>query len=123
MMTGIIEQMQGTFLPTVYPEPQGGWGWYLILNLCSDPCGVLEQLDRDNLEPLTARIDRCITRALLCQVIQRANGVKYGLAASLWTQDVTRSHRVSQKLQVRPAVCTDQMAVRCLVRVTLAQMS
>ena len=72
-------------------------------------------LDRDNLEPLTARIDRCITRALLCQVIQRANGVKYGLAASLWTQDVTRSHRVSQKLQVRPettipcAVCTDQM--------------
>lgn len=34
------------------------------------------------------------------QVIEWANGVEYGLAASLWTKDVKRAHRVSAKLQV-----------------------
>ena len=35
------------------------------------------------------------------QVVKRANGVKYGLCAVLWTKDSSRSHRVSQQLDVR----------------------
>ena len=34
------------------------------------------------------------------QVIQRANGVKYGLSASVWSKDVGRVHRVAHRLQV-----------------------
>ncbi|MCB1051894.1 MAG: aldehyde dehydrogenase [Acidobacteria bacterium] len=33
------------------------------------------------------------------EVIQRANNVRYGLAASVWTQDLSRAHRVAQALQ------------------------
>ncbi|KAG8444583.1 hypothetical protein GDO86_009665 [Hymenochirus boettgeri] len=33
------------------------------------------------------------------EVIKKANGVKYGLAATLWTKDVGRVHRVAKKLQ------------------------
>ncbi|XP_022088838.1 aldehyde dehydrogenase family 8 member A1-like [Acanthaster planci] len=33
------------------------------------------------------------------EAIERANSVKYGLAACLWTQDVSKAHRVGQKLQ------------------------
>ena len=28
-----------------------------------------------------------------------ANGVRYGLAANVWTQDLTRAHRVAQSLE------------------------
>lgn len=34
------------------------------------------------------------------EVIRRANDVEYGLAATLWTQDASRLHRVSRCLQV-----------------------
>ena len=34
------------------------------------------------------------------QVIQRANGVRYGLCASVWTENSGISHRVSQALDV-----------------------
>ena len=34
------------------------------------------------------------------QVIKRANGVQYGLCAVVWTENVSRTHRVSQRLQV-----------------------
>ena len=34
------------------------------------------------------------------QVIKRANGVQYGLCAVVWTENVSRTHRVSQQLQV-----------------------
>uniref|UniRef100_A0A670I4P0 2-aminomuconic semialdehyde dehydrogenase n=1 Tax=Podarcis muralis TaxID=64176 RepID=A0A670I4P0_PODMU len=33
------------------------------------------------------------------EVIRRANGVKYGLAATVWSRDVGRVHRVAKKLQ------------------------
>ncbi|MBY0472639.1 aldehyde dehydrogenase [bacterium] len=32
------------------------------------------------------------------EVIEMANGTRYGLAASLWTQDVSRAHRVASKI-------------------------
>ena len=38
---------------------------------------------------------------LECQVIKRANGVQYGLAAVVWTENVSRTHRVSKRLQVK----------------------
>ena len=38
----------------------------------------------------------------LFQVIKRANGVQYGLAAVVWSQNLSRTHRVSQRLQVQP---------------------
>lgn len=34
------------------------------------------------------------------EVIRRANGVSYGLSATLWTQDVSRLHRVAQQIEV-----------------------
>ncbi|XP_075056777.1 2-aminomuconic semialdehyde dehydrogenase [Mixophyes fleayi] len=34
------------------------------------------------------------------EVIGKANGVKYGLAATIWTREVGRTHRVAKKLQV-----------------------
>ncbi|XP_053568169.1 2-aminomuconic semialdehyde dehydrogenase, partial [Bombina bombina] len=33
------------------------------------------------------------------EAIEKANGVKYGLAATVWTKDVGRVHRVAKKLQ------------------------
>ena len=36
-----------------------------------------------------------------CQVIKRANGVKYGLAAVIWSENLSRTHRVSKRLQVQ----------------------
>jgi aminomuconate-semialdehyde/2-hydroxymuconate-6-semialdehyde dehydrogenase len=34
------------------------------------------------------------------EAIAMANGVRYGLAASVWTQDLSRAHRVSAALDV-----------------------
>ncbi|XP_048250961.1 2-aminomuconic semialdehyde dehydrogenase-like isoform X2 [Haliotis rufescens] len=34
------------------------------------------------------------------EVVRRANSVKYGLCATLWTQNVSRLHRIAQRLQV-----------------------
>ena len=33
------------------------------------------------------------------EVIQMANGTRYGLSASVWTSDVKRAHRVARKLE------------------------
>lgn len=33
------------------------------------------------------------------EVIEMANGVKYGLSASLWTGDSSRAHRVAENIQ------------------------
>ncbi|OQV25109.1 Aldehyde dehydrogenase family 8 member A1 [Hypsibius exemplaris] len=34
------------------------------------------------------------------EVVDRANGVKYGLCAVVWTKDLARTHRLAQRLQV-----------------------
>ena len=34
------------------------------------------------------------------EVIKRANNVKYGLSGTLWTQDISRAHRVARQLHV-----------------------
>ena len=34
------------------------------------------------------------------EVIRRANGVQFGLSATLWTQDVSRMHRIAPQLEV-----------------------
>lgn len=39
------------------------------------------------------------------EVIKRANGVKYGLAAVVWSENLSRAHRVSQKLQAGTVWC------------------
>ena len=33
------------------------------------------------------------------RVIELANGVQYGLAATIWTRDIARAHRVARRLQ------------------------
>ena len=35
------------------------------------------------------------------EVIEKVNGVEYGLCASVWTSDVRRVHRIGSKLDVR----------------------
>ena len=44
---------------------------------------------------------------LSCQVIKRANGVQYGLAAVVWSENLSRTHRVSKRLQVQDPVDFD----------------
>ena len=39
------------------------------------------------------------------EVIKRVNNVEYGLAATLWTQDVSRLHRVGQKIDAGTVWC------------------
>jgi len=39
------------------------------------------------------------------EVVSRANDVKYGLSASVWSKDVNRIHNVAQKLQVGTVWC------------------
>ena len=34
------------------------------------------------------------------QAIRRANGVKYGLCAAVWSENVSRIHRVAPQLEV-----------------------
>jgi aminomuconate-semialdehyde/2-hydroxymuconate-6-semialdehyde dehydrogenase len=33
------------------------------------------------------------------EALELANGTEYGLAATVWTQDVSRAHRVAERLQ------------------------
>ncbi|MCB0627369.1 MAG: aldehyde dehydrogenase family protein, partial [Saprospiraceae bacterium] len=33
------------------------------------------------------------------EAIELANGVQYGLSATVWTQDITRANRVAEQLQ------------------------
>jgi len=35
-----------------------------------------------------------------CEVVERANNVKYGLCASVWSSDINKAHRVARKLEV-----------------------
>lgn len=44
-----------------------------------------------------------------CQVIKRANGVQYGLAAVVWSENLSRTHRVSKRLQVQERVDSVRM--------------
>lgn len=39
------------------------------------------------------------------EVIKRANGVKYGLAAVIWSENLSRTHRVSKRLQAGTVWC------------------
>lgn len=39
------------------------------------------------------------------EAIKRANGVQYGLCAVVWTENVSRTHRVSQRLQAGTVWC------------------
>ncbi|EDO46344.1 predicted protein [Nematostella vectensis] len=39
------------------------------------------------------------------EVIERANGVKYGLSACVWTENLSRAHRVSHRLQAGTVWC------------------
>ena len=41
------------------------------------------------------------------EVIARANNVKYGLCAVVWTRDLSRTHRLAQRLQVRDGFSRD----------------
>lgn len=39
------------------------------------------------------------------EVIKRANGVKYGLAAVIWSENLSRTHRVAKRLQAGTVWC------------------
>lgn len=41
-------------------------------------------------------------QSCMCQVIRRANRVRYGLCATLWTENASRVHRIAPKLEVCP---------------------
>ncbi|XP_018412441.1 PREDICTED: aldehyde dehydrogenase family 8 member A1 isoform X2 [Nanorana parkeri] len=75
------------------PENQGGYFMLptVIIELKETSCCIQEEI----FGPVTCVVPFDTEE----EVIEKANGVKYGLAATIWTRDVGRVHRVAKRLQ------------------------
>ena len=76
------------------PEELRG-GFYLLPTLIEG----LSPSCRTNQEEIFGPVATLIPFDTEEEVIQYANGTVYGLAASLWTKDVSRAHRVAHQLE------------------------
>jgi aminomuconate-semialdehyde/2-hydroxymuconate-6-semialdehyde dehydrogenase len=70
-------------------------GFYLLPTLIEG----LSPYCRTNQEEIFGPVATLIPFDTEEEVIQYANGTVYGLAASLWTKDVSRAHRVAHQLE------------------------
>ncbi|KAM9315954.1 HBS1-like protein [Gastrophryne carolinensis] len=75
------------------PESQGGYFMLptVITGLKEESCCIQEEI----FGPVTCVVPFDTEE----EVIKKANGVKYGLAATIWTKDVGRVHRVAKRLE------------------------
>ncbi|XP_068087715.1 2-aminomuconic semialdehyde dehydrogenase isoform X2 [Hyperolius riggenbachi] len=84
---------EGIDVLSIPPEHRGGYFMLptVIVGLKEDSCCMQEEI----FGPVTCVVPFDSEE----EVIEKANGVKYGLSATLWTRDVGRVHRVAKKLQ------------------------
>lgn len=80
---------------TVRPEGRCRGGWFVAPS-------VIEGLScacRTNQEEIFGPVVTVMPFDSEAEVLGSANGTPYGLAATVWTQNLTRAHRVAQQLQ------------------------
>lgn len=84
---------EGVDALNIPPENHGGYFMLptVITGLKETSCCMQEEI----FGPVTC----VVTFDTEEEVIEKANGVKYGLAATIWTRDVGRVHRVAKRLQ------------------------
>lgn len=95
----LAEQEGGTILTgreplNLRPENQGGYFMRpTIITHLTPQCRVMQ-------EEIFGPVITVVPFSTEDEVIRYANGVEYGLAASLWTKDVHRIHRLARQLEV-----------------------
>jgi len=90
------EGIQSLSLPQNYKE-----GYYMLPTIISGISDDKRCMQEEIFGPVTVVVPFDTEE----EVIQRANGVKYGLCASVWSQDVGQIHRVAQRLKVGTVWC------------------
>ncbi len=80
---------------SVRPPGRCAEGWFIAPTLIEN----LSPHCRTNQEEIFGPVATLMPFDREDEVIQWANGTRYGLSASVWTQDITRAHRVALQIQ------------------------
>jgi 1-pyrroline dehydrogenase len=91
---GFLERAKGATVLTG-GHPQGDRGWFVSPTVVTDVAQDSEIVQNEVFGPVVT-VQKFADDA---QAIEWANGVQYGLAASVWTRDVGRALNAARKLQ------------------------
>ncbi|XP_064652026.1 2-aminomuconic semialdehyde dehydrogenase-like [Lineus longissimus] len=81
--------------------PEKSEGYFMLPTVITDVSDVSRLMQEEIFGPVTCIVPFHTEE----EVVARANGVKYGLCASVWAQDVGVVHRVGRKLKVGTVWC------------------
>ncbi|GAV04289.1 hypothetical protein RvY_14592 [Ramazzottius varieornatus] len=92
---GAVIECGGAETPDHIPESHRN-GYYLPPTIITNVSDTSSCMQDEIFGPVTCVVPFCDEE----EAIARANNVKYGLCAVVWTRDLSRTHRLAQRLQV-----------------------